>query len=82
MIRKEHLTEEGLIKIISILSSNNKSLNEQVTKSFTGILPIERPLVVEPEEIYPHRLAGFVDGEGCFFLCKFLKRQQPKQGIQ
>ena len=57
MIKKDHLTEEGLIKIISILACNNKSLNEEVTKSFTGKLlplPIEKPLAVEPKGINPN----------------------------
>jgi hypothetical protein len=58
MSKKDHLTEEGLIKIISILASNNKSLNEEVTKSFTGkllSLPIENPLAVEPKGINPNQ---------------------------
>jgi hypothetical protein len=63
MIRKEHLTTEGLKKIVSIRASINIGLIEQVTKSFPGILPVERPLVAEPENRNPNLLAGFIDAE-------------------
>lgn len=59
MNKKDHLTEEGLIKIISILASNSKSLNEEVTKYFTGkllSLPLllKTPLALEPKGINPN----------------------------
>ncbi len=31
-------------------------------------IPVSRPLVKYPEIIDPHWLAGFIDGEGCFYI--------------
>jgi hypothetical protein len=42
---KQHLTREGLIKIISIRASINKGLSETLSINFPGITPIARPLV-------------------------------------
>jgi hypothetical protein len=55
MNNKEHLTKEGLDKIISIRGSINKRLSG---KSKTLVTKI-------PD---PNWLVGFVDGEGCFFI--------------
>jgi hypothetical protein len=48
--QKEHLTAEGLNKILSIKASLNRGLSEELMKSFPNITPIERP-VIEPREI-------------------------------
>jgi hypothetical protein len=45
MNQKEHLTIEGLRKIVSLRASINRGLSEELRESFPGIIPVERPLV-------------------------------------
>jgi hypothetical protein len=48
MSRGEHLTSEGLLKIINIKASMNKGLNEELSKAFPDVVPVLRPLVDTP----------------------------------
>lgn len=66
MCLKEHLTEEGLIKIISRKASMNKGLSEELTESFPNVHFISRPLVENKVIPHPNWLAGFTSGDGCF----------------
>ena len=50
MIRKEHLTHEGFLKIIAIKASMNLGLSESLTKAFPDVVPVRRPLVKNPQE--------------------------------
>lgn len=43
MVNKEHLTMEGLKKILSFKYSMNLGLSEGLKKNFTEIIPVERP---------------------------------------
>ena len=45
--RKEHLTIEGLRKIVAIKASMNLGLSEELKKAFPDIVPALRPLVVD-----------------------------------
>lgn len=45
MNRKEHLTMEGLMKILSIKASMNKGLSEDLQRVFPNVTPVPRPLV-------------------------------------
>lgn len=42
---KEHFTDDGLRKIVSIKTSMNLDLSEQLNKAFPDIVPVVRPLV-------------------------------------
>lgn len=69
MNRKEHLTMNGIIKIVSIKASINNGLSETLKSDFPDINPIPKSLVnLNPEKIEPNWLVGFVDGEGCFMI--------------
>ncbi len=59
---------EGFRHIISLKSSMNKGLSDRLITEFPTVLPVLRP-IVDLEGI-PHSnwLAGFVDGEGCFYV--------------
>ena len=46
---KEHLTHEGLSKIVGIKASINKGLPDQLKEAFPDVEPINRPLVVNKE---------------------------------
>jgi hypothetical protein len=44
---KEHLTEEGLKKIVAIKASINTGLSDQLKKAFPDIIPVKKPKVVD-----------------------------------
>jgi hypothetical protein len=55
MVKGEHLTKEGLEKIVCIKASRNKGLSEQLKTLFKSVIPVERPevtlnsLVIDPQ---------------------------------
>ena len=85
MNNKEHLTEVGLCKLVSLRASINKGLPERLQVAFPNITPVPRPEVTKVtlesnmSEI-KHWIAGFVSGEGCFFV-KTSKSRTHKLGI-
>ncbi len=68
MNRQEHLTPEGLMKIVSIKAAMNKGLSEDLQTAFPNVTPVSRPIVDVPTIPDPNWLAGFVSGEGCFSI--------------
>jgi len=80
---KKHLTIEGLHDLISIRASLNKGLAERLKLAFPNIKPAVRPEIpnysIKQKEIN-HWIAGFVTGEGCFFI-KTSKSKTHKLGI-
>jgi len=82
---KEHLTEAGLQKLISIRASLNKGLSERLEVAFPNNTPVSRPQVPKPtlesnRSEDKHWMAGFVTGEGCFFI-KTSKSKTHKLGM-
>jgi hypothetical protein len=67
MSRKEHLTIEGLHKIVAIRAALNWGISPELKTAFPNITPIQRPLVVAGVIKDSNWLAGFTSGEG-FFL--------------
>jgi hypothetical protein len=49
MNRKEHLTLEGLKKVVSLKASINNGLSEEQKAAFSDLVPVHRPLVVDKE---------------------------------
>ena len=68
MERREHLTLEGLHKIISIRASMNNGLSPKLKLAFPDIVPVVRPLVENQKVQDPNWLAGFTTGEGSFIV--------------
>ena len=67
--RKEHLTLEGLRKLIAIKAAMNWGLSDKLTNAFGDVVPVERPKVELPTTpIDPKWLAGFTSAEGCFYI--------------
>ena len=66
--RKEHLTLEGLHKIIAIRASMNRGLSEKLKLAFPDVVAVERPLVENAKIPDPNWLAGFTSAEGCFMV--------------
>lgn len=77
---KEHLTMDGLEKIVAIKASINRGLSDELKAAFPGppqnflgyVIPVKRPIVTLPvgcevKKIFdPNWLAGFTSAEGCF----------------
>ena len=53
---------------MSIKATMNLGLSEKLKTAFPDIENIQRPLVKELENLDPNWIAGFVCGEGCFFV--------------
>lgn len=66
--RGEHLTTKGLQQIVNLRASMNNGLSDKLKEAFPNTEPVQRPSVVAQEIKDPHWLAGFTDGEGCFFI--------------
>jgi len=81
MRRKEHLTEDGLRKIVAIRASMNWDLSDVLKKAFPYIVPVVRPLVENPKILDRNWLAGFTTGEGCFSI-SIKKSQTNSVGYQ
>nr|ADZ76451.1 LAGLIDADG homing endonuclease [Leptographium truncatum] len=64
---KEHLTLNGLMKIISIKAAMNLGLSENLKKEFPGCLSVKRP-EFGLSNLNKRWLAGFIEGEACFFV--------------
>lgn len=66
ILRGEHLTTEGLNKIVAIKASMNRGLSLDLKAAFPDVIPVPRPLVDGELIPDPYWVAGFVEGEGCF----------------
>lgn len=73
--RKEHLTKEGLEKLIVLKASINRGLSDELKAAFPDIIPSSVKPLVDQEIKDPDWLAGFVilkkKGEGCFLISIF-----------
>jgi len=56
---KEHLTKEGLLKLVSLKASLNKGLSDKLKSEFLGVIPAERPKVFPGEILDLKGLALF-----------------------
>lgn len=65
---KEHLTVEGLNKLVAIKAPLNWGLPDNLIGAFPNIKLVPRPLVLNQSIPDSNWLAGFVSGEGCFFV--------------
>ncbi len=65
---KEHLSMEGLSKIISLRASLNTGLTPLLKEQFTDVIPSVRPKVELPSAFNLSWLLGFAEGEGCFYI--------------
>ena len=68
MKHKEHLTKEGLQKIINIRASLNKGLTPALKEAFPNTIPVPRPqlIYVKSQTLCPQWVAGFTSGDGSF----------------
>jgi len=66
--KKEHLTIEGLYKLLALKAVTNKGLPEVLKETFPNITSIERPSVFDSKIPDPNWLAGFSTAEGSFMV--------------
>lgn len=68
LINKEHLNLKGFKNVLSIRASMNLGLSDNLKEAFPGIIPVDRPEVLNDKSLQPEWLSGFISGEGCFFI--------------
>lgn len=66
MNNKEHLSIEGLYKIINLKASMNKGLSDFLKSEFNDFTPVERQVINTENIPDPNWISGFVTGEGNF----------------
>jgi hypothetical protein len=64
----EHLTENGISKIIGLKTSLNRGLSDNLTEAFPNIVSIPRPDYVFKGIPDPFWVSGFTSGDGSFNL--------------
>jgi hypothetical protein len=62
----EHLTVEGLLKIVSLKSSLNWGISDKLTKNFPLVIPVNRLEFNFKGIPDPFWIAGFTSGDGSF----------------
>ena len=67
---------EGIREIVSIKASLNWGLSDTLRTQFPTVQPVPRPIVDFEGISDPNWLAGFVDGEGYFYV-KVQKAETP-----
>jgi len=68
---KEHLTMEGLTKIVGIRATLNKGLSEELKTLFPNVIPVHLPEVNQTTIEDPNWFTGFTSGEGSFLISIF-----------
>ena len=54
MLRGEHLTIDGLNKIVAIRACMNLGLSDEIKKAFPDVVPVTRPLVKNQKISHPY----------------------------
>ena len=68
ILNKEHLTEEGFLKILSYYASINKGVSKKVKKYYPDIISVGKPGISLPENLNTQWVSGFVAGDGGFSI--------------
>jgi len=64
--KRQHLTELGLYKIVSLKASLNKGLSNKLKEAFPSVMEVKKSKPDIPVKIDLNWIAGFFSGEGCF----------------
>lgn len=66
---KDHLTEEGMNKIVSLKSALNLGLTDELKAGFANVEKMSRPIHKENHSpLDPDWVSGFTEGDGSFFF--------------
>ena len=82
MQRKEHLTREGLEKIVGLKASLNLGLSHELKEAFPSVVSVKRRKVVDQVIPDPQWVSGFTSGEGCFFIELFKSATKTGQAVR
>lgn len=82
MDKKEHLTPEGLQKIVNIKASMNLGLSDSLANAYPNTHPVTRPVVDHVPSIDLNWFAGFTSAEGCFFVEIFKHTTKIGYGVR
>jgi len=85
MEKKEHLTNEGLLKLISIKSVLNRGLSERFKESFPSLIPYPAEEIPKSENNQIEDLnwfRGFVEAEGSFQVTAQSKKDKINIGLK
>lgn len=80
IINKCHLTEKGLLELVSLKAVMNRGLSDDLNLAFPNWVLGLRPEVSSVKISDPWWLAGFTDAEGCFSVVIF-KSPTSKYGF-
>jgi len=64
--QKQHLTQEGLEKILALKCNLNKGLSDELKEAFPNIIPVPRPFYKFKGIPDPFWISGFVSGDSTF----------------
>jgi len=81
MSNKKHLTNEGLNEILALKAAMNLGLSDKLQEAFPNVVSVNRPVVPVIKSLRPNWLAGFSEGESCFFI-DINKSSSTKTGVQ
>lgn len=68
IVKKEHLSDEGLLNIVNMKASINRGLSTQLKVAFPQSKPTLRPVTGYPVIPHPQWIAGFTAGDGSFIV--------------
>nr|YP_010390835.1 LAGLIDADG endonuclease [Fusarium brasilicum]UPX01629.1 LAGLIDADG endonuclease [Fusarium brasilicum]UPX01681.1 LAGLIDADG endonuclease [Fusarium brasilicum]UPX01835.1 LAGLIDADG endonuclease [Fusarium cortaderiae] len=68
ILNKEHLSEEGFLKVLSYYAYINTGVSKKVQKYYPNIIPADKPDTFLPETLHPQWVSGFVAGDGGFSI--------------
>ena len=80
MNNKEHLTIEGIRKLVGIKAKLNLGLTEELSIAFPNITSVDRSFIINQKVPDSNWLTGFTSGEGCFFIN--IIKSKSKLGVQ
>jgi len=78
--KKQHLTQEGLEKIVALKSNLNKGLSQVLKEAFPNIVPVPRPQYNFNGIPDPFWISGFVSGDSTFSVS--LEKSKNKIGYR
>lgn len=68
ILKKEHLTKEGFLVILSYYASINTGVSKKVSNYYPDIIPVDKPIINLPNNLNPQWVSGFVAGDGGFSI--------------
>ena len=67
MIAKDHLTEEGFLRVISLKTALNRGISQKLKEEFPNVTILSRPkLNYSSDSLDNNWIAGFCAAEGSF----------------